>query len=347
MSSAPIDTTAETAAEREVQALDPVLEERIKARTAKLEAEISARRRLEDELRARNAHLERQLADCATGFHAAYSALRESESRFRAIFNHVSDGILIQDPETGQVIAINDRLVEQFGGRHEEVLAMGFGALLAGTPPYTLADAGRKIQLLLTTGPQSFEWLAHRHDGSTYWVEVSLRLVQINGHTRLLALTCDISSRKDVELALRESEERYRTLFDSVVDAIFVLDLEGNFLAVNDHACQRYGYHREEFLKLHISAIDSPADAIHAPARLAAIMREGQVTFEAQHQDAQGRPLLVEARASRILFNGRPAMLSVVRDLTEQRKAAEPMRYLAFNRSHPPGCLGWHGSLSR
>lgn len=129
MSSAPIDTTAETAAEREVQALDPVLEERIKARTAKLEAEISARRRLEDELRARNAHLEPQLADCATGFRAAYSALRESESRFRAIFNHVSDGILIQDPETGQVIAINDRLVEQFGGRHEEVLAMGFGAL--------------------------------------------------------------------------------------------------------------------------------------------------------------------------------------------------------------------------
>ena len=113
------------------------------------------------------------------------------------------------------------------------------------------------------------------------------------------------------------------------------------------YACQRYGYRREEFLKLHISAIDSPADAIHAPARLAAIKREGQVTFEARHQDAQGRPLAVEARASRILFNGRPAMLSVVRDLAEQRKAAEPMRYLAVNRSHPPGCLGWHGSLSR
>lgn len=102
MSSAPIDTPAEIAAEREVQALDPALEERIKARTATLEAEISARRRLEDELRTRNAHLERQIADCATEIRAAYNALRESESRFRAIFNHVSDGILIQDPETGE-----------------------------------------------------------------------------------------------------------------------------------------------------------------------------------------------------------------------------------------------------
>jgi len=130
--------------------------------------------------------------------------------------------------------------------------------------------------------------------------------------------------------ALRESEGRYRTIFDSVVDAIFVLDMAGNFLAVNDPACQRYGYARDQFLKLHITAIDTPDGNFHAPTSLAAVDREGQVAFEARHQDAQGRPLAVEVRASKILFNGRPAMLSVVRDVTERQQAQEQIRYLAY-----------------
>ena len=130
--------------------------------------------------------------------------------------------------------------------------------------------------------------------------------------------------------ALRDSEERFRAIFDSVIDAIFILDLDGYILAVNEHACRQYGYSRDQFLHLHITAIDTPEDAVHAPARLAAVDRDGQVAFEAHHRDAQGRPLMVEVRASKILFNGRPAMLSVVRDVTERRRAQRMVEYLAY-----------------
>ena len=152
--------------------------------------------------------------------------------------------------------------------------------------------------------------------------ELSAQLVR-----QVEARTSEVRAAQD---ALRDSEALYRTIFDSVIDAIFILDLEGNILAVNEHACRQYGYTREQFLHLHITAIDTPEDAVHAPARLAAVDRDGEVAFEAHHRDAQGRPLMVEARASKILYNGRPAMLSVVRDVTEHRRAQRMAEYLAY-----------------
>ena len=144
--------------------------------------------------------------------------------------------------------------------------------------------------------------------------------------TLVVALAVENRRRKRAQAALGESELRYRTIVDSVVDAIFVLDQAGHFLAVNDHACRQYGYTRDEFLKLHITAIDTPEDAVHAPARLAVLDRDGRATFEARHQDAQGHPLAVEIRSSKILYNGQPAMLSVVRDVTERQRAEAELR---------------------
>lgn len=158
-------------------------------------------------------------------------------------------------------------------------------------------------------------------------LEAELRSLTMNLERKVEDRTAAIQA---AQVALRESEARYRTIVDNAVDAIFVLDMAGNFLAVNDRACQRYGYTQEEFLKRHITAIDTPADAIHAPSRLAAVDREGQVAFEAHHQDAEGRPIEVEVRANKILFNGAPAMLSVVRDVTERKQAEAKISYLAY-----------------
>jgi PAS domain S-box-containing protein len=153
----------------------------------------------------------------------------------------------------------------------------------------------------------------------------------------------DISARKQAQATLQESEERYRGIVNNVVDAIFILDLQGRFLAVNDQACRRYGYDRETFLTLHIRDIDMPDDAVNVPQRLALLQREGAASFEAVHQDAQGCPIPVEVRATKSLFDGKPCMLSVVRDISERKRAeaalAEREEQLRLFIEHAPVAL--------
>ncbi len=161
--------------------------------------DITERKRHEQELRELNANLEAKVQERTTEIQAALASLAENESRFRTIFNSVSDGIIIQDAQTGEILDVNERVCEWFGGSHEEVLAAGLSALLAEDQPYRQTDALEKIRLLHAEGPQTFEWLGRARDGTTFWVEVSLRLGVINGRSCVLALTRDISARKQAQ----------------------------------------------------------------------------------------------------------------------------------------------------
>ena len=134
-----------------------------------------------------------------TGRKQAEQNLAESESRFREIFNAVSDAIFIHDAETGRIIDVNRRMLEMYGLTREEALTCNPDDLSAGMPPYSSAEAIEKIHLARTEGPQTFNWLARARDGHLFRVEVSLRFAQIGGQQRILAVVRDISERKRAE----------------------------------------------------------------------------------------------------------------------------------------------------
>ena len=131
--------------------------------------------------------------------------------------------------------------------------------------------------------------------------------------------------------ALQASEERYHQIYDSTADAILVIDLEGRIIEVNDQACRQYGYPREDFIKLRISDIDMPGDAVQAPGRIAVLDEQGHASFEAQHRDAHGHELTVEVRATRIHYDGKPAIMGLCRDITEQKQTQARIEYLAHH----------------
>jgi two-component system cell cycle sensor histidine kinase/response regulator CckA len=144
----------------------------------------------------------------------------------------------------------------------------------------------------------------------------------------LADLRVENEARRKTEMALRESEEKYRTLFDSAGDAIFIHDVDGRILATNTAACERYGYTQSQLLSMTVAMVDNPAHAAHAPARIARLMEEGALQFETEHRHRDGRVISVDVNARRIAWSGQTATMSICRDITERKRAEAEHRRL-------------------
>ena len=128
------------------------------------------------------------------------------------------------------------------------------------------------------------------------------------------------------ELADRGSQplgdDQFRAIFDSVGDGVAISEPGGRFLEVNKVVCERLGYSREELLNMQVGAINSPESAASIPRRIDEITRGGDVpAIEATHVRRDGTEIHVEAVSRLIRFRGKPAVLSVYRDITERRRA--------------------------
>jgi PAS domain S-box-containing protein len=144
-------------------------------------------------------------------------------------------------------------------------------------------------------------------------------LEEISGSTGLALM------RKEAEEALRESEKRFKALFAGARDAIVVISiakdgLPGNFVEVNDVACERLGYTRKELLKLSPKDIDSPESAANIPALTRQLAEKGHVVFDAVHQAKDGRLIPVEISSQRLELGGKQVFMSIVRDITERKR---------------------------
>jgi PAS domain S-box-containing protein/putative nucleotidyltransferase with HDIG domain len=127
----------------------------------------------------------------------------------------------------------------------------------------------------------------------------------------------------------RDAEYRFRTLFNAASDAIFFNDLEGRLLEVNEEACHLLGYSREELLHLTVSDLTTPEYAARRPELLAQLHAAGHLMFETEHRSRDGRRIPIECSSRIIDFQGRPAVLSITRDITGRKQAEEALQAAA------------------
>lgn len=119
---------------------------------------------------------------------------------------------------------------------------------------------------------------------------------------------------------LRKAERHYRTLFNSTGDAIYILDLNGRFLEVNAEACRRLKYEREELCRMTPRDIFTPEYAALVPDSIEQVRIRGCACFEAAHVTRTGKVIPVEVCAKLIEYEGKTAILSVARDITERKR---------------------------
>ncbi|GAB4286373.1 MAG: hypothetical protein Kow0098_01500 [Ignavibacteriaceae bacterium] len=125
-----------------------------------------------------------------------------------------------------------------------------------------------------------------------------------------------------------ESESRFRFLFNNINDAIFVIKLSsnksyGDFIEVNDVACSRLGYTREEFLRLSPSAIVPPGFIEEYNSVIERLPDEKHVIFELAHKAKDRRIIPVEISAHIFTYNNSSTVLAVARDITERKRTEE------------------------
>jgi two-component system, sensor histidine kinase and response regulator len=173
--------------------------------------------------------------------------------------------------------------------------------------------------------------------GRRIWVRTQCSCVIAGGKVvRLLGAFHDITERKLVEAALSDSEQRYRVLFDSNPQPMWVFDAETwAFLAVNVAAIRQYGYSRDEFLAMTIHDIRPPAEAARLRQHLAvaAASREGRGLWV--HRRKDGSLLQVEITSSGLDYGNRPSRLVLATDVTARELAeAEKIRLNAELERH-------------
>lgn len=130
--------------------------------------------------------------------------LRKSRERYLAIFNSLSDAIVIHDAENGSILDINDTMLSMVGCTKDEAMHT-IDILTQGEPPYSAAEARQYIQKAAQGEDQLFEWKIWRKDGSNFWCEVGLKANVINDQKIIIAVARDIEERKQHEDQLRHA----------------------------------------------------------------------------------------------------------------------------------------------
>jgi len=170
-------------------------------------------------------------------------ALRQSEERYRTLVEESFDGIWIQ--KEFKIAFANRRLYEMLG--YEEGELEGLDHWLVYHPDYQALTRGRAdARMRGESVPSTYEVKFLRKDGSSFWGEIHAKAITLRGEPGVQVWARDITERKQAEEALRESEERYRTLFEGSKDAVYITGQEGKFIGVNPAFLELFGYSKEE-----------------------------------------------------------------------------------------------------
>jgi PAS domain S-box-containing protein len=256
--------------------------------------------------------------------------LKESERKFRNIFNATHEAIFIHELNSGKILEVNESMLKLYGyDSLEELLDLTLKDLSSEIAPFTQEEAAKKIHQAVSGIPQLFEWHARRKDGTTFWAEVMLKKSIIEGEDRILAVVRDISERKLAGEVLQRSENLFRSIWENSKDGMRLTDNKGLVIAVNESFCRMVDKRQEEIEGHLLSEIYSSDEKEQILKSYIKNFIEGNITPHIERKFClwNGKDVWFDVSNSTFNYsNNEKILLSIFRDITE-RKLIEQLQY--------------------
>jgi len=257
----------------------------------------------------------------------AEEALRESEHKFRRFVEEMNDGyFIIQD---FKIVFVNSRSAEMFGYSVSEVLGKSLEELLPYEVRKELLEWHTK-RLRGEAVPQQYEVMLPKKDGTVCTVEFGIKLIDYAGRPAVSVLMRDITERKRMEEALRESEKHYSALVGSLTDAVF--KIKGRVITwCNDKVDEIYGYTKDELIgKKPIFLLPVAVNPLEFIGGVITTIEErGSFHSSGRVKRKDGSMVDIEYSISQIPGRESAELVAVARDITERKRMEEELRLLS------------------
>ena len=248
-------------------------------------------------------------------------ALRESEERFRGLFEASHWGLLIHDE--GRILDANPTLAMIFGYEISELVGM--------EAPHLVAPEWRDftLQKRLAGCEEPYEAVSLKRDGTTFPVQLCGKAVRSNGRVVRMVAVRELTERKRAEEALRESEKKFRHVLDSSLDMVYCLNLKTFTYDYLSPSCEEVlGYSPEEFAALGFMGAGSqvhPDDVQRVLENFAQVRTHPNIEYRFRHKEL-GYRWMSDSRSVVFDDKGGAAVVGALRDITERKRAEEALR---------------------
>ena len=253
--------------------------------------------------------------------------LIESEIIHRSMFDESPAKLIIIDPIEGSIINANPAACRFYGYSKSEFTLLRLWDI-------DLSD--HEVDMKNIKGFQNKlknkTHMKHRlSNGEVRDVQINSNTIELNNKEYLYIIIHDITDKIQAIHHLDESRRKYKMLFNNINDAIFVHSIyedgsHGKFLEVNNSACRKLEYSREELLKMSPKDINTTNQIKKSPTIARKLLKDGYVTFETIHISKSGKRIPVEISTLQFSVNEGKVVLSIARDVTERKMIEEEIK---------------------